>query len=181
MNRLVMAAGGAAVLLLCGALGVTALAQGAPTTTPTPAASATRTSAQQRRQAILSDAASQLGVSETQLQQALAQARKDVGANAARPLADLRQDELQVAAQAIGLADVKTLRGELAGTTLNTVAQNHNVAPSTVSAAILADLNSKLQAAVTAGTIKASQVTTLTQRAQNRVTALMTHQFPVRP
>lgn len=157
------------MLLFAGALGVTALAQTAPAQTPTPA--------KQHRQAILSDAASQLGISESQLEQALAQARKDVGPRA-RPLADLRKDELQVAAKTLGFADVKALRSALAGTTLNAVAQNHNVAASTVSAAIMADVNSKLQADVAAGKVKAEQVTALTQRAQNRVNALMAHQFP---
>ena len=92
-----------------GALGVT-YAQ----STPTPA--------RQHRQAILADAASQLGISADQLQQALAQARKDVGGRV-RPLADVRRDELQVAAKALGFADVRALRTELAGSTLTAVAQ----------------------------------------------------------
>jgi hypothetical protein len=63
---------------------------------------------------------------------------------------------------------------------LTGVAQSHNVQPSTVSAAIMADVTSKLQAEVASGQLNANQVQTLTQRAQNRVTALMTHQFPAR-
>ena len=42
----------------------------------------------------------------------------------------------------------------------------------------MADISAKLQAAVTAGQLKAERVPALTQRAQDRVTALMTHQFP---
>jgi len=158
-------------VLMGGALGVS-YAQSTPT--PGPAA----TTPQQRRQAILSDAASQLGISGDQLQQALVQARKDVGA--VRPLAGLRRGELDVAAKAIGLPDAKTLRTQLAGTTLTAVAQNHNVQPSTVSSAIMADITSKLQADLAAGKINANQVQTLTQRAQTRVNALMTRQFPAR-
>jgi hypothetical protein len=165
MKRILMAAGGAAVLLFGGALGVTALAQ----STPTPA--------KQHRQAILSDAASQLGLSESQLEQALARARKDVGPRS-RSLADLRKDELQVAAKTLGFSDVKALRTALAGTTLTAVAQSHNVSVSTVSSAIMADITSKLQADVAAGKVNSNQVTALTQRAQNRVDALMMHQFP---
>ncbi|HEY1292275.1 MAG TPA: hypothetical protein VGJ60_04210 [Chloroflexota bacterium] len=146
------------------------------TATPTPTAA--QTAARQRRQAIIQDAASQLGLSADQLEQALVQARKDVGGP--RPLANLRKNELQVAARTIGLPDARALRTELAGTTLTTVAQNHNVQPQAVSAAIMADITSRLQADVAAGPIKANQVAPLTQRAQNRVTALMTHQFPVR-
>jgi len=172
MKRFLMAAGGAAVLL-AGALGV-AYAQSAATPTPSPA----QTAARQRRLAIIQDAATQLGLSADQLEQALVQARKDVGGP--RPLANVRRDELQVAARTIGLADVKSLRNELAGSTLTAVAQNHNVQPAAVSAAIMADINTRLQADVAAGRIRASQVAALTQRAQNRVNALMTHQFPAR-
>jgi hypothetical protein len=175
MKRFLLAAGGAA-MLMGGALGVT-YAQSTATPTPAPAPASIATTAQQRRQAILSDAASQLGISADQLQQALVQARKDVGGNI-RPLASLRRDELQVAAKTIGLPDVKTLRTQLAGTTLTAVAQNHNVQPSTVSAAIMADITSKLQADVASGQLNANQVAAVTQRAQNRVNALMTHQFP---
>jgi hypothetical protein len=173
MKRLLLAAGGAAVLM-GGALGVSYAQSSA---TPTPIPTIAPNTAQQRRQAILSDAASKLGISADQLQQALVQARKDVGGGA-RPLAALRKDELDVAAKAIGLPDAKTLRTQLAGTTLTAVAQSHNVQPSTVSAAIMADIGSKLQADVAAGQLNASQVPALTQRAQNRVNALMTHQFP---
>ncbi len=157
-------------MLMGGTLGVSS-AQ-----TPTPVTPAN--SAHQRRQALVSDAASQLGISADQLEQALAQARKDVGR--ARPLANERKDELQVAAQALGVTDAKTLRAQLSGSTLTAVAQNHNVQPSTVSAAIMADVSSRLQAAVAAGQISANRVPALTQRAQTRVDALMTRQFPAR-
>ena len=166
MNRMLAAAGGAAVLLSA-ALGVT-YAQSAPTPK------------QQQHQAVISDAAAKLGLSADQLQQALTQARKDIGVNEgrARPLARIRADELAVAAKTIGDADARALRTELAGTTLTAVAQKHNVQPSTVSNAITADLNAKIQAAVTAGTIKPERATKLQQKAADKVNALMTRQFP---
>jgi hypothetical protein len=166
MNRILAAAGGAAVLLVA-ALGVS-YAQSAPTPK------------QQQHQAVISDAAAKLGLSADQLQQALTQARKDIGVNQgrARPLAQIRADELAIAAKTIGDADAKALRKELAGTTLTAVAQKHNVQPSTVSDAIKADLNAKIQAAVTAGTIKADRATKVQQKAADKVDALMTRQFP---
>lgn len=94
------------------------------------------------------------------------------------PLAHVRHAELQLAATTLGLADVKALRKELAGSTLTAVAQKHNVAPSTVSAAITADLNSRIQAAASAGTIKSARATRLTQKVPARVDKLMAHQFP---
>ena len=138
------------------------------------------TSKQQEHQAVISDAAAKLGLSADQLQQALTQARKDVGVNQgrARPLAKIRADELAVAARTIGVADAKALRKELAGTTLTAVAQKHNVQPSTVSDAIKADLNAKIQAAVTAGTLKADRAAKLQQKVTDKVNALMTRQFP---
>src|SRR5690348_1198152 len=99
MRQLLLAAGGAAILL-GGALGV---ANAQP---------ATPGSAKQQRQAIISDAAAQLGVSADQLQQALAQARKSLSPKPklASVIAHLRTDELQVAAKTLALADAKALR-----------------------------------------------------------------------
>lgn len=131
----------------------------------------------QHRQAILADAAAKLGLTADQLQQALAQARKDLGGGV-HPLANVRHEELQVAAKAIGLPDVKSLRSELAGSTLNDVAQKHGVQPSTVATAITNDLDAKIQSLANAGTIKADRVNALDQKIRTKVAALMTHQFP---
>jgi uncharacterized protein YidB (DUF937 family) len=95
-----------------------------------------------------------------------------------RPLAKLRKEELQVAAKAIGLSDAKALRKELAGTTLADVAQKHGVQPSTVAAAITADLDAKIQSLASAGTINATRATALQQKVSTKVAALMAHQFP---
>jgi hypothetical protein len=93
------------------------------------------------------------------------------------PLAHVRKDELAVAARALGVADVKALRHELRGSTLSAVAQTHNVQPTVVADAIKADLDAKIQAAVSAGTIKAQRVTKLQQRVADKVQALMARQF----
>jgi hypothetical protein len=67
------------------------------------------------------------------------------------------------------------LRKELAGTTLTAVAGNQ---ASTVAAAIKADVNARIQALVTAGTIKADRAAALTVKADARVDTFMTRQFP---
>jgi hypothetical protein len=93
------------------------------------------------------------------------------------PLAQVRRDELQVAANTLGLPNLKALRAELAGSTLTAVAEAHHVQPSTVASAIQADLTAKVQAAASAGTIKAKRVDKLDQRIPARVSKLMMHQF----
>jgi len=140
-------------------------------------ASAQTTSTNQK-QAVISLAATQLGLSPDQLADALKQARKDLGATGNHPRArDLAANALTVAAHTLGLADAKALRRELRGTTLTTVAQNHNVAPATVAAAIKADVDTRIQALVTAGTLKPAAATRLTQKADARVDNLMTRAF----
>jgi hypothetical protein len=171
MRKFLLAAGGAAIML-GGALGVT-YAQSATPQAATPG------SAKQHRQAIISDAAAQLGVSADQLQQALAQARKNLSTRPklASVIAHLRVDELQVAAKTLGLADAKALRRELAGTTLTAVAQQHNVPMATLASAIKADVDAKIQAAVNSGQLTAARAAKLTQKADAKVDALMTRQF----
>jgi len=72
-----------------------------------------------QQQAVLNLAATRLGLTGDQLVDALKQARKDLGVNQGRPqVGKLVRDELGVAATAIGLADARALRKELAGSTL---------------------------------------------------------------
>jgi hypothetical protein len=86
-----------------------------------------------------------------------------------------------VAAKAIGLADAKALRKELAGSTLTAVAQKHNVAASVVATALKADVNARIDAQVTAGKLKAERAATLKTKAAARVDALMTREFKAKP
>ena len=168
LKRGALAVGGAA-LLLSATIGLT---QAQAATTP----------AQQQRQAVVDLAASKLGLTADELSSALKQARKDLGHNQAKPqIGKLVKQELTLAAKTIGLADVKALRVELAGSTLTAVAQKHNVQPSTVAAALKTDVDAKIQALVTAGSIKADRAAKLEQKAETKVDALMTHQFKARP
>jgi len=132
------------------------------------------------KQSIIEDAAAKLGVSSTDLAQALKQARKEFGNKHALHLGKLVKNELNVAAKAIGLADAKALRAELRGSTLAAVAQKHNVAPATVATAIKNDINTRIDALVTSGKLKADRAATLKQRAAERVDALMTREFKAR-
>jgi hypothetical protein len=137
----------------------------------------------QQHQAVVDLAATKLGLTADELTSALKQARKDLGLNQAAKLqiGKLVHQELAVATKTIGLPDAKALRKELAGSTLTAVAQKHNVQPSVVAAALKADVDAKIQAMVTAGTIKADRAATLKQKAEAKVDALMTHEFKARP
>ena len=168
LKRGALALGGAALLF-------------ATTIALTQAQAAPPTDKHAQQQAVLDLAATKLGLTSDELIDALKQARKDLGVNQGRPqVGKLVRDELGVAAKAIGLADARALRTELAGSTLTAVAQKHNVAPATVAAALKADLNAKLQALVTAGKLKADRAATLRQKADAKVDALMTHEFKPR-
>jgi hypothetical protein len=87
---------------------------------------------------------------------------------------------MQTAAKTIGI-DVKTLRaGVRSGHTIAEVAQQHHVAPSTVVNAIVARLNSLVDAAVKSGKLSASRATKVKQRIPaladhlvNRTTSVM--------
>lgn len=164
-----------AALLLIGGAGLS-LAQTATPTSPPASGQAT---APKAARAVIDDAAAKLGLSGDQLAQALKEARRELGARSTVRLA--RQRALDVAAHALGLADARALRKELAGTTLTAVAQKHGVAPATVSAAIVADLNAQVDAQVAAGKLTAQRATTLKQRLATRVDALMAHQFKAAP
>jgi hypothetical protein len=165
LKRAAVVVGGAAVL--AGATFGISAAQTAPTTPQTTRAA--------DRQAVISLAASKLGISADQLSQALHDARKDLGLNQSRPRAAmLIRDELNVAAKTIGYADAKAMRKDLSGTTLTALAQSHNVAPATVSAAIQNDVNARIAKLTN---LNATQIANLTARVDSRITAFMTHQF----
>ena len=166
--------GGVAILLIGSASWT--FAQTAPTPTPSPT-SRSKPHAQQR-QAIINLAATKLGLTGDQLSDALNQARKDLGTNQGQPRArDVAKDELAVAGKAIGLTDARVLRQELRGSSLAAVAQKHNVPATSVSSAIKADIDAKIQALVSAGKLKADRAATFTQKADARVDRLMTRQF----
>jgi hypothetical protein len=167
-KRGALAVGGTA-LLLSATIGFSQAQTATPTAT-------TATDKKAQHAAVLDLAAAKLGLTSDQLTTALQQARKDLGINQGGvKVAKLVHQELSVAAKTLGIADVKTLRKELAGTTLTAVAGNQ---ASTVAAAIKADVNARIQALVTAGTIKADRAAALTVKADARVDTFMTRQFP---
>jgi len=165
-KRKILIAGAGAAALLVATIGFT-YAQTAPS------------KAEQHR-AVIDVAASKLGVSGDQLEQALKEARKDLGPKPGAKIAKVTRDELNVAAKALGLADAKALRTELAGTTLTAVAQMHNVPVATVANAIKADIDAKIDALVTAGKLKADKAAAMKTKAHTKVDALMTHEFKAR-
>lgn len=81
--------------------------------------------------------------------------------------------DLSVVAKAIGISDADLTTALGGGQTIAAVAKAHNVAAATVIAALVADGQSELDAAVKAGTITQaqadSQATQLTQRATDQV------------
>jgi hypothetical protein len=169
LTRGAVAIGGAALLL-----GATLGFSQAQTASPT----VTGNTRQQQRQAVLNLAATKLGLTGDQLIDALKDARKDLGLKQGLPrVGHLVKAELAVAATALGLPDVKTLRTELAGSTLTAVAQKHNVQPSAVAAAIKTDVDAKIQALVTANKLTAARAAILKPKAEARVDAFMTRQF----
>jgi hypothetical protein len=170
LKRSAVAVGGAALLL-----GATLGYSQAQTATPSAAV--------QRHQAVIDLAAAKLGLTSDQLAAALKAARTDLGVNQGGvQVGKLVHQQLSVAATTLGIADVKTLRKELAGTTLTAVARKHNVDPSTVAAALKADVDARIQALVTAGTLKPARAATLKVKAEARVDAFMTHEFkPAKP
>jgi hypothetical protein len=169
-KRSALAVGGAA-LLLSATIGFSQ----AQTATPTPAADK-----QQHREAIIDLAAAKLGLTAEQLTAALKDAHKDLAVKRGGvKIAKLGQHELTVAATALGIADAKTLRTELAGTTLTAVAAKHSVPAATVAAALKADVDAQIQALVTAGKIKADRAAALKIKAEARVDTFMTREFKV--
>jgi hypothetical protein len=165
-------------ILKRGALAVAGAAVLVSATVGLTQAQAAPTADHQHKLAVIDLAAAKLGLTGDELNGALKQARKDLGQNQTKPhLGKLVHQELTVAAKAIGLPDARALRKELAGSTLTAVAQKHNVPPSTVASALKADVDAKIQALVTAGSLKADRGATLQQKAEAKVDALMTHQF----
>jgi hypothetical protein len=162
---------GGATLLLSASIGFSQAQSATPST-------ANDSERRQHHAAVIELAAAKLGLSSDEVSTALKEARKDPGRGQGHPqVGKLIHQELSVAATALGIADVKALRKELAGTTLAAVAQAHHVPASTVAAAIKADVDARLQALVTAGKLKAERAATLQVKADAKVDAFMTHEF----
>lgn len=95
------------------------------------------------------------------------------GADAqARTVTRLLNKELGVAAKAIGIP-AKDLKKEIRGTTIAAEAQKHNVATATVAAAVVADVNARIDARVTDGKLTTAQATQLKAAVPARVDAFL--------
>jgi transposase-like protein len=162
---------------------------------------------QQHQQELMAALAARLGISTDQLQQAMDQARADVGMPERGPggggpgprggergpgAGDQRQGEpgpqgdhrmaggLDAAAQALGIS-VDQLRQELPGKSLAEVAQAHNVDPTTVANALKSAADAHIDQATADGRIPSDQVATAKQRAAERIDQMMAQAGPVGP
>lgn len=144
---------------------------GAQTSTPAPAAAET----DRPLDAVLSGLVADGTISQAQadtLKTRIAEYRKD-----RRPIRNAVKgavkDSVGVAASTIGI-DAKDLVKELrSGKSIATVAAEHEVAEQTVVDAVVADLSSKIDQAVTDGTITAERAATVKAKLPARVTKLV--------
>ena len=197
------AVAGAAALTLVGATLGVAGAQQTPSPSPVPSPGAPSTQQQrpaspgtpgqtrptpeqrqQQQQQFLASVASKLNVTPERLQQAMDQARQELGIPERGPGGPGGRGGLggpgglDAAAQALGITPDQ-LRQELqAGRTLTQVAQARNVNLTTVSNAMKAAANTKIDQAAAAGRIPADQVATAKQQAAQRIDELMNRQGP---
>jgi ElaB/YqjD/DUF883 family membrane-anchored ribosome-binding protein len=185
----------AAVVLGVAALGIAAAQQAPQTQTPgTPPAAQT---SQQRptKQAFLDALAKRLGITTDRLQQAIRDARTDVGLPAEGGFGPgfgehgrgehgpgfagrgLFHEGLETVAQAIGITPDQ-LRQELPGKSLTQVAQAHGKNPNDVATALKNAINQRIDQAVTNGRLTADQAAQRKQEASQRIDELMTRTFP---
>jgi hypothetical protein len=175
-------AGGAVLIVGGAAIGVASAQQ----PTPTPSARATPPAQATPRpgyQAFLEALARRLGITTERLQQAITEARNDVGlpqpgrgfgfgfGKHGRALA-VRGLDFSVAAQAIGIS-VDQLRQELPGKSLAQVAQAHGKNPADVATALKNAVNQRIDQAVAAGRLTADQASQAKQQAAQRIDQLM--------
>ena len=196
-----LVAGGAAVVLGIGAIGVAAAQQSTqPTPTP-PGAQRTPGAQVARGQQFLDALAKRLGVSTDALKQAIHDARKDSGLpdrggfplgprpggpgrpgprGGLPPIGPLVGDAAKVAATTIGITPAQ-LRQELPGRSLADVARAHSVDPAKVADAIKADITTHIDQAVANGRLNADRAAQMKQRLSDQVDAQMDRQVPTRP
>ena len=162
----IILAGGTALVLGGSAIGLVS-AQQTPTPTPRPPVQTVpgqATPGQQARpghQVYLEALARRLGITTDRLQQAMTEARNEVGIPERRPGEPGRAFgrggfDLSVAAQAMGIT-VDQLRQELPGRSLAQVAQLHGRSPVDVANALKNAANQRIDQAVAGGQLTAAQ------------------------
>ncbi|MBI4495040.1 MAG: hypothetical protein HY690_19880 [Chloroflexi bacterium] len=174
--RRALLAGGVALLLGGATLGL-AFAQQTPT--PAPTAPGQTAPARPGHQAFLDALARRLGITTERLQQAMTEARNEVGlpergmkpgfGHGGRGHSFGRGGlDASAAAQAIGIS-VDQLRQELPGKSLAQVAQAHGKNPADVATALKSAANQRIDQAATAGRLTAEQATQLKQQTAQRI------------
>jgi hypothetical protein len=105
-------------------------------------------------------------------------------AAAAKPTRQQQQAVINLAATKLGLSGdqlseaLKSSRKDLGLRQRHAALATSRVgSPTPVANALKADIDSRIQAMITAGTLKAARATTLTHKAETKVDALMTRQF----
>jgi hypothetical protein len=172
---------GAAVILAVAAIGVASAQQTPP---QSPAAPGQAAQPAPRQQAFLEALSRRLGIPADRLQQAITEARTEVGL---RPGFGQGRGEdghgfgrgakASVVAQAIGIS-VEQLRQELPGKSLAQVAQAHGKNPADVAAALKNPVNQRIDQAVAAGRLTAEQATLRKERSAQRIDQLMNQVVP---
>jgi hypothetical protein len=179
-------AGGAVLVIAAAAAGVAA----AQTPTPSPGQGATppaQSTPRPTEQAFLAALAQRLGIATDRLQQAITQARADVGLpgrGSGFGHFDRRGRgggrgglDSTVAAQAIGIS-VDQLRQELPGKSLAQVAQAHGKTGDAVATALKNAANQRIDQAVTAGRLTAEQATQQKQQQAQRIDQIVNQVMP---
>jgi hypothetical protein len=171
-------AGGAVLVVGAAAVGLVA-AQQPPTPTPG------QTAPKPGYQAFLDALARRLGITTDRLQQAITEARTELGLPPEGPGRGFgfgkaghgHELDLSAAAQAIGIS-VDQLRQELPGKSLAQVAQAHGKNPTDVATALKNAANQRIDQAVAAGRLTAEQATQQKQQAAQRIDQLMNQVLP---
>jgi hypothetical protein len=164
--RRFLLAGGAVMVMVGSAVGIAA-AQSTPTPTG---------QTQPGAQAFVDALAKRLNISTATLQQAISQARTDVGLPAGNTLPGFGRGghgpgfgpDLTAAAQSIGIS-VDQLRQELPGKSLAQVAQAHGKNPTDVATAMKNAANQRIDQEVTSGKLTADQATQQKQQIAQRI------------
>ncbi len=175
-TRRVLLVCGAALIVSGGAAGLVLAQQQPPT--PQPGSTPPGQTARPTYQAFLDALAKRLNISTNQLQQAIADARKDVGLPPEGPKGGIGfghfghhgwfGGDLSAAAQAIGIS-VDQLRRELPGKSLAQVAQAHGKSANDVVTALKNAANQRIDQAVAAGRLTAQQANQIKQQLDQRI------------
>jgi hypothetical protein len=186
MNRSSLKIG---LLAAAGALIVGGLAMGTVLAQQTPAAAGQQTQREGRGR-FMEVVAAKLGVPPERLQQAITEARQELGVQrtprerVAERRGEVRervrgmvQRGLEIVAAELNIS-VEQLRNELRGSSLSAVAHTHGVEPRQVATALTTAASARIDAAAAEGRITSDQATRMKQRVGEMVQRMMDRQLP---